>query len=542
MLRINHALPWAVVCILFCAGAAHACGNGLPPSPSNNFLNPGTANFRNTSLAPAQPYSTGTSTKGLISSAGSEYGYSLYSDTTCTCGGLAKTDVKWAYSDEEVRKQAPLRNQAFAIFFCNEVVARLAGEGSKAFDEFKKTNSGVAPPVTLFEYSLTQNQFTMAGIEMLLKVPDVREYAELYKKYDVTAGTLIVCAPDGTRLATFVGSDCNAIKVVGFLNNDFDKKMETWMQANKKPDDVAAFKKTQEARRKAAGGVSPIIDERIQNGFRFGPKIITGGFPTNDATFQALKELGVKTIIRVDAEAPPTERADKLGMTYLHFPVSYSGLPHDRALQLAKLVRDMPGPIYLHCNCGKHRSPAAAGVVSVILGDMTPQQAVAAMWVCGTFTDYTGLYASAENETKQSNETLDAVQVALTAKAETSPMAAAMADLDKSWRRIEALKAAKWKVADPAKSADIESELTHIGERLLESGSWEQLKKAPNAAALTQDAQSSIAQMLKEWRSSAAQPAGTDALPRLDSALLNVQQSCFNCHNEYRNAVAPAKK
>ena len=524
--RFSFMVALAIL-LFFGARGAYACGNGVPPAPHD-------VNFR--AFGSTTVGEITSTTPGVINSIGGEYIYKYSDNAACTCGGLAQTDVKWAYSDEEVRKAAPARNQAFAIYFCSERVARLAGEGSKAFDDFKKANAGVPPPVTLFDYSLTQNQFTMAGIELLLKVPDVKEYAAVFKKYDAIAGTLMVCAPDGERLATFVGGDCNATTVVGFLNNDFDKKMEAWMRSKRSAEDLAAWKKTQEARRKAAGGISPILDSRLQNAFHFGSKIITGGFPVDDAAFQALKELGVKTIIRVDGEPPATERADKLGMTYLHVPVSYAGIPHDKAMQLAKLVRDMPGPVYIHCNCGRHRSPAAA---AVILGEMTPQQATSAMWVAGTFTDYTGLYASAENETKQSNEALDAVNAVLTAKADTSPMTLAMGDIDKSWKKIEALQHAKWKLADGARAGDVENELKHAIDRFLEADSWEQLKKAPKASAMVSSAQTELAQMMKDWR------AGHDTAEdhqRLDASLLRVQQSCYNCHGEYRNAMAPAKK
>jgi hypothetical protein len=164
---------------------------------------------------------------------------------------------------------------------------------------------------------------------------------------------------------------------------------------------------------------------------------------------------------------------------------------------------------------------------------------MSAMWVAGTFTDYAGLYASAETEKKQSNEALDAVNVALTAKAETSPMTLAMGDIDKSWRKIEALQRAKWKLADGAKAGDVEVEVMHSIDRFLEVDTWDQLKQAPKAKAMVLSAQAELAHMMKDWRT------GHDTAEdhqRLDASLLRVQQSCYNCHSEYRNALAPVKK
>ncbi len=527
--------------------AAFACGNGLPPTPV--LTNVGVPVAQNVARStPTGPYTTAsqsngavkTVTPGALNTSSSSYAYQATADTnSCTCGGLAPTDVKWQYSDEEVCKLALQRKQSYAEFFCDEHTARLAGEGAKAIEEFKKANSGVPPPITLFEYSLTQNQFTLAGIELLLKVPEIKENAAVFKKYDATSPMLIVCAPDGQRLATFTGNDCNAIKVVEFLNSEFDRKMAAWLQTSRNADDLAEWKKTQDARRKAAGAISPVLDARLPNAYRFGTKMITGGFPSDDAAFQALHDLGVKTIIRVDGEPPPTERADKLGMRYLHVPVSYAGIPHDKAMQLARIIRDQPGPIYIHCSCGKHRSPSAAGVVEVILGEMTPQQAVAAMWVAGASTDYTGLYASAENESKQTSAALDAVTVELTAFASTSPMTLAMSDIDKVWRGVEEVQRNGWKLPVDGKSEDLERHLNHVIDRFLEADTWEQMKQAPKSADLIADAQTNVAQLLKGWRSGHTTAA---ELQQLNTSLLRVQQSCYNCHTEYRNALAPKKK
>jgi hypothetical protein len=65
------------------------------------------------------------------------------------------------------------------------------------------------------------------------------------------------------------------------------------------------------------------------------------------------------------------------------------------------------------------------------------------------------------------------------------------------------------------------------------------MKKAPKAAALVSSAQTELAQFVKDWRSGYSSP---EDMQRLDASLLRVQQSCYNCHNEYRNDVTAPKK
>jgi protein tyrosine/serine phosphatase len=70
-------------------------------------------------------------------------------------------------------------------------------------------------------------------------------------------------------------------------------------------------------------------------------------------------------------------------------------VPAERAAELAKAVRDLPGPIYIHCHHGKHRSPAAAAVACVAAGLLAPERAPAVLKEAGTSPNYRGLFASA---------------------------------------------------------------------------------------------------------------------------------------------------
>jgi protein tyrosine phosphatase (PTP) superfamily phosphohydrolase (DUF442 family) len=96
----------------------------------------------------------------------------------------------------------------------------------------------------------------------------------------------------------------------------------------------------------------------LHNVYRITDKLMSGSSPDVDAGFKSLKELGVKTVISVDGAKPDIVHAHKYGLRYVHIPFGYDGIPRQQVLRLARAVRDLPGPIYIHCHHGVHRGPA----------------------------------------------------------------------------------------------------------------------------------------------------------------------------------------
>ena len=105
--------------------------------------------------------------------------------------------------------------------------------------------------------------------------------------------------------------------------------------------------------------------------------VISGGLPKGDEAFRELKSLGVQTVISVDGTKPDVKTANKYGIRYVHLPHGYDGISEARVKELAKAVRELDGPIYIHCHHGKHRSPAAASVACVAAGLIPESKAVA---------------------------------------------------------------------------------------------------------------------------------------------------------------------
>ncbi len=141
----------------------------------------------------------------------------------------------------------------------------------------------------------------------------------------------------------------------------------------------------------------PVATKYLPNTIRVHSNVYSGGLPSGDAAFGELADFGIRTIISVDGAQPNVALAAKHGLRYVHLPHGYDGISEDRVNELAKAVKDLPGPIYIHCHHGKHRSPAAAAVACVAAGLVPDTQALAILKLAGTSRRYRGLYRSAEN-------------------------------------------------------------------------------------------------------------------------------------------------
>ena len=126
--------------------------------------------------------------------------------------------------------------------------------------------------------------------------------------------------------------------------------------------------------------------------FQLNDRFYSGDSPITAADFEALRQLGVTSIISVDGAEPERERAAEYGMTYMHWPVRYSAVTPEAALGIAQWVQKQPGIVYLHCHHGKHRGPAAAACVMLALDPtFTRQDAQNWLAIAGTDPRYEGL-------------------------------------------------------------------------------------------------------------------------------------------------------
>jgi protein tyrosine phosphatase (PTP) superfamily phosphohydrolase (DUF442 family) len=96
-------------------------------------------------------------------------------------------------------------------------------------------------------------------------------------------------------------------------------------------------------------------------------RMFRGGQPDR-AGFDALRGLGVRTVINLRGEHDERELVEKLGMKYVYVPVelslfgSGSRMPESAVRKFFEVVDDVEaGPIFVHCRRGADRTGAIVG-------------------------------------------------------------------------------------------------------------------------------------------------------------------------------------
>ncbi|HYF49946.1 MAG TPA: hypothetical protein VEJ63_11095 [Planctomycetota bacterium] len=125
--------------------------------------------------------------------------------------------MSWASSVDSAKSTASGKKEAYALYFCAEQYSEVVGEGATALNAFKKSNSGKGPPANIFDNNVVVDALKKAGINQLAKVPVTKDNADLCKKYGAGANTLVICAPNGEKLAMFAGADCTQSAVTKAL-------------------------------------------------------------------------------------------------------------------------------------------------------------------------------------------------------------------------------------------------------------------------------------------------------------------------------------
>jgi protein tyrosine phosphatase (PTP) superfamily phosphohydrolase (DUF442 family) len=146
----------------------------------------------------------------------------------------------------------------------------------------------------------------------------------------------------------------------------------------------------------AVAGPQPVTNAPpgLSNVFRLTPRVLSGSFPVGDAAFAWLAAQGIKTIVSVDGPRPDVKAARRHGLSYVHLPVGYDRVPTNRVAELVKLAATLPGPFYVHCHHGQHRSPVAAAIMCEAAAHWTADQAEAFLQQAGAGSDFPELNRS----------------------------------------------------------------------------------------------------------------------------------------------------
>lgn len=268
----------------------------------------------------------------------------------------------------------------------------------------------------------------------------------------------------------------------------------------------------------------------LHNAYRVTDKVVSGAAPENEQAFKDLQALGVKTIVSVDGARPDVEAAKRYGIRYVHLPIGYDGVAEEEGRHIAKALHELPGPIYVHCHHGKHRSAAAVAVACVINGSLKPRQAASVLETFGTGANYKGLWGSAHDARPLAREALERVEVEYVEQAQIPELAGRMVELDKTWERLKAIRANGWRAPSDHPDLDPAHEALQLQEHLHETG------RAGDVAARPAE----FGRLLTDGEAGAAALRDALAVDPLDpaaaqAAFTAVSNSCTACHEAYRD-------
>jgi hypothetical protein len=284
-------------------------------------------------------------------------------------------------------------------------------------------------------------------------------------------------------------------------------------------------------RRSAPAPVAEAFDAPgLHNVLRVTPALYSGSSPEGDAGFQSLRDLSVKTVLSVDGARPDVARARRFGLRYVHLPIGYDGVPEAQGRRLARAVRDLPGPVYLHCHHGRHRGPAAAAVIHRCLdATCTVHAAVEFLRRAGTDPRYLGLYAAPQRFQPLSAAELNAVPADFPEVSPVAALAQLMVTLDEHWEHLKRVRTAGWMVPKEHPDLDPAHEALQLREGYREAGRLPEVGGRPEE--------------LRRWMGEAEGAAGDleQALrqgPDATAAEAAYQRSaaaCGRCHGRYRD-------
>lgn len=288
--------------------------------------------------------------------------------------------------------------------------------------------------------------------------------------------------------------------------------------------------------------IEKLTTNHLPNAVRVHSKVISGGLPDGLVAFEELRSLGIKTVISVDGAKPDLASAEKCGLRYVHLPHGYDGIPEGRAAELAKAVRDLPGPIYIHCHHGKHRSPAAAATACVSAGLIDHEAGLSVLQVAGTSPNYRGLFESAQTAKPLDNALLDQLDADFPETAKLPATAEAMVALEHTHDHLKLFEKAGWKLLPDQPDLTPEHEALLLREHYTELLRTEAVQQQPERFRHLMSAGETAAQhlenALRAWSGPNAKGSIPDAIP---AAFKAVNDNCKSCHQEFRDVPLSEK-
>lgn len=279
------------------------------------------------------------------------------------------------------------------------------------------------------------------------------------------------------------------------------------------------------------GGEKAVEFAGVHNVFRLSEKLYNGSAPEREAGFLSLQRLGIKTIISVDGMNPDSATGRKYGMRSVHLPFGYDGCPTQTANTIVRAVRDLPGPIYIHCHHGKNRSPAGAAFARIALDGISNAQAVKEMERAGAGKEYSGLYGDVRDYRPPTKEELDRLKVDFREIAPTPQLVTAMVGIQQRFDRLLKLQMDGWKART---GTDAAYEALQLHELYTEVNRTGDLKNRPAGFRKWMIEGERDGKALEAALRVGKHEAASMSLGKLAAG-------CGSCHARYRNPAQPKR-
>lgn len=262
----------------------------------------------------------------------------------------------------------------------------------------------------------------------------------------------------------------------------------------------------------------------LHNLIQVSPRLYSGSEPIGSEGFARLQEMGVTTVVSVDGAPPDAATAREFGLRYVHIPFGYDGIGREQQAALTRVMRDLAGPIYVHCHHGRHRGPAGAAICAMADGALDHAGAEQLLKLAHTSPDYAGLYRDVASFIPLA---ADADLPELIESAPLEPLTMVMARNGRLYDELIARQKQQWAydtskpVEAPQHTALLLSEEFREAGRGLSAGYGEEfrvLMKSAEEAALV------LSDQLKAGNTEVA-----------DRRLNALEAACNGCHAAYRN-------
>lgn len=261
------------------------------------------------------------------------------------------------------------------------------------------------------------------------------------------------------------------------------------------------------------------------------PSIISGGQPHGKEAFENLRAIGVRTIISVDGIKPDLQRATEYGMRYVHLPHGYDGIAPDRLLEIAKALRTLPGPIYIHCHHGMHRSPTAAAAGAVTAGLVESSRARKVLEIAGTTPSFRGLFTVVDRAKPLAPDVLDQLQVEFREISPVPQIAESMVAIDEVFDELKLAQKNHFAKITKERGVELALMLKEHYTELLRTEAAQQ--KGKDFAALITSAIEDSEKLETLMKSLESDSESANA--SVEMAFETLKRGCVQCHQQYRD-------